>query len=129
VSFPAYLAVGVPPLPANVADLVSGVESDVVVEAVQWAARSLPVRPSMPILADPVGPRHACWPGSALTSRPETGGGGTYLRVGTPAEEGGSESRHITSASEGGAVSGQLGQGLSQVSATPLSRSRRKRGS
>jgi hypothetical protein len=52
VSFPAYLAVGVPPLPANVADLVSGVESDVVVEAVQWAARSLPVRPSMPILAD-----------------------------------------------------------------------------
>jgi hypothetical protein len=63
VSFPAYLAVGVPPLPANVADLVSGVESDVVVEAVQWAAPSLPVRPSTLILARP------SWSGPRLLAR------------------------------------------------------------
>jgi hypothetical protein len=93
VSFPAYLAVGVPPLPANVADLVSGVESDVVVEAVQRAARSLPVRPSMPILADPVGPRHACWPGSALTSRPELAAGVRTSVLVPPAEERGTLQR------------------------------------
>lgn len=47
VSYPALLAVGIPPLPANVANIVAGV---------------------------------ACWPGSAVTSRPELAGRASWLR-------------------------------------------------
>jgi hypothetical protein len=47
VSYPALLAAGVPPLPANVANIVAVV---------------------------------ACWPGSALASRPELAGRGRWLR-------------------------------------------------
>lgn len=51
VSYPALLAVGIPALPANVANIVA--------------------------LA-------ACWPGSALTSRPELTGRGSWLRRWAP---------------------------------------------
>ncbi len=51
ISYPALLAVGIPALPANVANIVA--------------------------LA-------ACWPGSALTSRPELAGKGSWLRRWAP---------------------------------------------
>jgi uncharacterized membrane protein YfcA len=47
ISYPALLAVGIPPLPANVANIVAGV---------------------------------ACWPGSAVASRPELAGRASWLR-------------------------------------------------
>jgi len=47
ITYPALLAVGIPALPANVANLVAGV---------------------------------ACWPGSAVASRPELAGRGSWLR-------------------------------------------------
>ncbi len=47
ISYPALLAVGVPALPANVANIVAGV---------------------------------ACWPGSAVASRPELAGRASWLR-------------------------------------------------
>ena len=47
ISYPALLAVGIPALPANVANLVASV---------------------------------ACWPGSAVASRPELGGRASWLR-------------------------------------------------
>jgi uncharacterized protein len=51
VSYPALLLVGIPPLPANVANIVAGV---------------------------------ACWPGSAVASRPELDGRGRWLRQHLP---------------------------------------------
>src|ERR1039457_3034827 len=47
ISYPALLAVGIPALPANVANIVAGV---------------------------------ACWPGSAVASRPELEGRASWLR-------------------------------------------------
>ena len=47
ISYPALLAVGIPALPANVANIVAGV---------------------------------ACWPGSAVASRPELAGRASWLR-------------------------------------------------